>query len=101
MTEGLSIWDKLTRTVLLLVVIGVVLGVFKWFQPKIATNQKDRERILELQQQIKEQEATSRKLENAIRSLQDPRTIERLAREKLNYAKPGENVVHFETATTP
>jgi cell division protein FtsB len=27
----------------------------------------------------------------------DPKTVERLAREKLGYAKPDETVVHFET----
>jgi cell division protein FtsB len=29
----------------------------------------------------------------------DPKAIERLAREKLGYAKPGETVIRFEEAT--
>ena len=97
MTEGLSIWDKLTRAVLILVVVGVVLGLCKWFQPVVEKNQRNRARLLELQQQKHEQEDIARKLDNALKSLQDPKTIECLAREKLNYAKPGENVIHFES----
>jgi cell division protein FtsB len=28
----------------------------------------------------------------------DPKTVERLAREKLGYARPDETVIHFETS---
>jgi cell division protein FtsB len=38
----------------------------------------------------------SKKLEAALRAMEDPRTIERLARERLSYARPGENVIHFD-----
>ena len=32
----------------------------------------------------------------ALRALQNPTTIERLARERLSYAKPGEDVIYFD-----
>ena len=37
----------------------------------------------------------------AINALQkDPKTVERLARERLGYAKPGETVIRFEASVT-
>jgi cell division protein FtsB len=30
----------------------------------------------------------------------DPKTVERLTREKLGYARPDETVIHFESAPT-
>jgi cell division protein FtsB len=32
-----------------------------------------------------------------LRAMQDPRTVERLARERLSYAKPGEDVILFQS----
>jgi cell division protein FtsB len=40
-------------------------------------------------------------LSAAIESMNnDPKAVERLAREKLGYAKPGETVIRFEEVTT-
>jgi cell division protein FtsB len=39
---------------------------------------------------------TARKLDAELRALQNPMTVERLARERLSYAKPGEDVIHFD-----
>jgi cell division protein FtsB len=49
-----------------------------------------------LEQKIAAETETARQLEAALRAMQDPRTVERLARERLSYAKPGEDVILFE-----
>jgi cell division protein FtsB len=96
MNLGESIWDKLTRLVLGLVVVAVILGLALWYQPVINTNRGMRARKLELEQKIAAETETARKLEAALHAMQDPKTVERLARERLSYAKPGEDVVLFE-----
>ena len=61
-----------------------------------------REQILVLENQVRVEEQKHKLLESAIRNLkEDPKTIERLAREKLGYAKPGETVIYFEPPRTP
>jgi cell division protein FtsB len=93
---NLSIWDKLTRLVLILVVVAAILGIALWYRPVLQENQKMREEKLELERKIARETETSKKLEAALRALQDPKTVERLARERLSYAKPGEDVIHFD-----
>jgi cell division protein FtsB len=97
MNSGESIWDKLTRLVLGLVVAAVVLGIALSYQPVINTNRGFRARKLELEQKIAVETETAKKLEAALRAMQDPKTVERLARERLSYAKPGEDVVLFQS----
>ena len=96
MNLGESIWDKLTRLVLGLVVAAVMLGIALWYQPVINTNRGMRARKLELEQKIAAETETARKLDAALHAMQDPKTVERLARERLSYAKPGEDVILFE-----
>jgi len=96
MNSGQSIWDKLTRLVLGLLVAAAMLGIVLWYQPVINTNRGMRARKLELEQKIAAETETARKLEAALHAMQDPKTVERLARERLSYAKPGEDVVLFE-----
>ena len=56
--------------------------------------------IMRLQTQLQIEEAKSRQLQAQIDELRnDPNAVERLAREKLGYARPGETVIHFEPAT--
>ena len=60
-------------------------------------NERMRQHILTLEQQIKVEEEKNVQLATAIQNLQsDPKTVERIAREKLGYAKPGETVIYFE-----
>jgi cell division protein FtsB len=95
-----SIWDKLTRLVMALLVIAAVLGIIVWYEPVVQENQRMREEKFALEKKIETETKTAKKLETQLRSFQNPaleRTlVERLARERLSYAKPGENVVHFE-----
>ena len=55
-----------------------------------------REEKLALDVSIEKENETARKLDAALRALQNPTTVERLARERLSYAKPGEDVIHFD-----
>ena len=59
-----------------------------------------RQEKLELDTKIQKESEVAKKLDSQLRALKDPKTIERLARERLSYAKPGENVVHFDPPAT-
>ena len=86
--------------IVFLLLVAAVLGIALWYSPVIKQNERMRKERLELDKKIEKELEVSRKLENSIKALQDPRTVERLAREKLSYAKPGETVIHFENPAT-
>lgn len=91
------IWDKLAKVVLFLLFVAGVLAVFFWYLPLIEQNQRYRKQLLALETQLAEQERWGRQLRASIESLQkDPRTVERLAREKLGWARTNEMVIRFE-----
>ncbi len=99
MHVNLGIWDKLNKLVVFLLFVAGLLGVFFWYLPLIETNKRYRKEILELEAKFREEEKISRRLKASIYAIQnDPRTLERLAREKLGYAKTNEIVVRFEAA---
>ncbi len=91
-----NVWDKLTRLVVVLIFLAMILGAVLWYTPVIKQNERMRKEKLELDNSIAREVEQSKKLEAQMRALQDPRTVERLARERLSYAKPGEIVIHFE-----
>jgi cell division protein FtsB len=71
------------------------------YLPLIQQNERMRARILYLENQLDKEDATAKQLKADIDALRnDPKTLERLAREKLGYAKPDETVVRFETSGT-
>lgn len=101
MNVDLGIWEKLRRLVLLLLFVAALLAVIVWYLPLIRHNEKMRQEILRRNLQVKHEEERSKQLEATIRALRnDPRAIERLAREKLGYVKPGETRIQFEQAVT-
>ena len=96
-----SIWDKLTRVVIFLLFVAGLLGVAIWYLPLIQTNERLRKEIMRLDNQIQKETETSKQLGSAINALRhDSRAVERLARERLGYARPGETVIHFEAVAT-
>ena len=99
--ENMNVWDKLTRLVVILTLVAAVLAVVKWYYPVIKENESWRKQKLSFEQQIKQEELLARKLEVSVRSMDDPRTVERLARETWCYAKPGETVIHFDPPAPP
>lgn len=96
-----TIWDHLTRFVLLLIFVAVVLLVIVSYLPLIRQNKAMREELFRVEQKIREAEEINRQKKAVVEALQsDPLAVERLARERLGLAKPGEIVVHFEPAVT-
>ena len=92
-----SIWDVLTWMVAALFLLAGVVGVYFWYKPLIEKNRRYRQEILALDAKIEAEERLERKYRDQTWSLQsDPRTVERLVREKLGYARTNETVVRFE-----
>ena len=101
MNVDLGIWSKLTKIVVGLVVLAVLLLIGMCYLPLIQENTRMRAQILKLDQQLQTEQKKSDQLQVQIDALRnDTKTIERLAREKLGYAKPGETVIRFETPVT-
>jgi len=96
-----SIWDKLTRVVICLLLVAGVASLSVAYYPKIKENERYRKRVLELDLEVQKQMETKKQLSAAIESMHnDPKSVERLVRETLGYARPGETVIKFEAAST-
>ena len=101
MNVDLGIWSKLTKVVVGLVVLALLLLIGICYLPLIHQNERMRREIMRLDQQLQAEEEKSKQLKAAIEALRnDPKTIERLTREKLGYARPDETVVRFEAPAT-
>jgi cell division protein FtsB len=101
MNVDLGIWSKLTKAVVGLVVLAFLLLIGMCYLPLIHQNERMRREILRLDALLQKEEEKSKQLKTEIEALRnDPKTIERLTREKLGYARPDETVVRFEPATT-
>ncbi len=95
-----DIWSTLTKFVIGLIVLAVLLLIGMYYLPLIQENTRMRAKILELDQQLETETNQLNRLQAQIDALRnDPKTIERLAREKLGYAKPDETIIRFESAT--
>jgi cell division protein FtsB len=101
MNVDLGIWSKLTKVVVGLVVLAFLLLIGMCYLPLIQQNERMRGEILRLDAQLQKEEEKSKQLKAEIEALRnDPKTVERLTREKLGYAKPDEMVIRFEPAAT-
>ena len=100
MNVNLGIWDKLSKLMVFLLFVAGVTAVFFWYLPLIQKNQRYRREIIALDGRVEEQEKISKQFKTSIDSLQnDPKTVERMAREKLSLARTNEMVVRFEQVT--
>jgi len=100
MNVNLGIWDKLARVIVLFLLFAALLGIALWYLPLIQRNERMRKEILTLDAETKKEEDSQKLLKASIDAMRDPRTIERLAREKLSYARTGETVIRFEAPLT-
>ncbi|MDB6018947.1 MAG: Septum formation initiator [Pedosphaera sp.] len=101
MKVDIGIWGKLTRVVICLLLLAGFGIVVVLYLPLIHQNERMRMQILKLDTQIQQDQETERRLKAAIDALhRDPKTVERLAREKLSYAKVGETIIRFEDSGT-
>ena len=94
----LGIWSWLAQAVVALVAIAALLLIAMAYLPEIQKNERMRREIDRLTTEVDQQKAISQQLQlefNALRN--DPKTVERLAREKLGYARADETVVRFVT----
>jgi len=96
-----SIWTKLSRGIVFLLFLAGVLAVVVCYLPLIRQNERMRKEIMRQDAQIRQAEETRKQFTASTDALKrDPKTVERLARETLGYAKPGETVIRFEEAVT-
>jgi len=96
-----GIWSKLTRVVIFLILVAVALLVIIWYLPLVQQNERMRKEILRKDSLIQKEDETARQLKASMDALRnDPKAVERLARDKFGYAKPGETIVRFEGAAT-
>ena len=99
MNVDLGIWSKLTKVVIVLLCVASLLAVAVWYIPVIKRNERMRKEILRLDARIQKEDETGKQLRASIDALRhDPKAVERLARERLGYARPGETVIRFEPA---
>jgi len=100
MNVDLGIWSKLTKVVVALLLAAGVMTLALWYLPLIQKNERYRKEIMRLDGEIAKQEALAKQTRESIEALRnDPKAVERLAREKLGYAKTGETVIRFESPT--
>ena len=98
MKVDLGIWSKLTQAVIALVAVAVLILIGMTYLPLIQQNERMRREIDRLDGDLQKQQVISRGLRADIDALRnDPATVERLAREKLGYARPDETIIRFET----
>ena len=96
MNVNLGLWDKLSKVVIFLLFLAALTAVFFWYLPLIQKNQNFRKRLLAFDTEISRTEKVNRQLKASIDAMQnDPKTVERLARERLGWAKSGEMVIRF------
>ena len=101
MNVDLGIWDKLTRVVYFLLFVAGLLAVAVWYLPLIKQNERMRKEILRLDELVVKRVEEHKQLASSIDALQhDPKAVDRLARERLGFAKPGETVIRFEAPAT-
>jgi cell division protein FtsB len=102
MHAGSRIADFVSRLVVFVLVLAGVVAVFIWYLPLIQKNQNLRREIAlqEARMQALEQDigAMNRQLELF---LANSNAVERLVRENLGYARPGEYIVRFVDQSSP
>ena len=99
MNVDLGIWGKLTKVVWALFIVAAIGAVVMWYLPPIRQNERMRKEIIRLDGEIQKQETAAREEHASIEAMRDPKTVERISRDKLGYAKPDEVVVLFAPAT--
>ena len=92
----MNVWKFIHRICLILIVALVVAIVLRLFVPLLEKQKEMRAREAALRQDIQKDAEQLRMLKLQQEKLQeDPRYIEKIAREDLGYAKPGETVFRF------
>jgi cell division protein FtsB len=94
---NLGIWDKLTKLAIFCLFVLGVICVAVWYLPLINQNERMRQDLLKQETKIKAEQERGHLLRSAVEAAKNnPKTIERMARAALGYAKPGEVIIRFE-----
>jgi len=100
MKVDIGIWGTLTRIVIGFLVIALLGFIWQCYLPVIKQNERMRRTTLSLDSKIQAEEATQKLYKASIDTLRyDTNAVERLAREKLRYAKSNETVIVFESSS--
>jgi len=92
----MTFWHFIHRLAVLLIAAVLVSGAVMAFYPKIRQHRELQRREQRLQDEIRFEEEMLQLLKSKQEQLQnDPRFLERIAREELGLAKPGETVFKF------
>ena len=92
----MNVWKFIQRICLIAIVALVVGIVLRLYLPKIEEQKRLRAQAESLRQDIQREAEQLRQLKRKQEKLQeDPRFVEKIAREDLNYAKPGETIFRF------
>ena len=101
MNADVGLWDKLTRVALFLLFVALLLLVAVWYLPLIKQNERLRRTLFEKDARIQRASEEGKQLKATYDALRhDPKAVERLARERLGYARTGETVIRFEAPVT-
>ena len=93
----MNIWERLSKVVVFLLFVAGIVAVCVWYFPLIKHNERMRQDLYRADLRVTTAEEKSKILGASLNSIKnDPRTVERLARATLGYARPGETVVRFE-----
>ena len=92
----MNVW-KFTQRICLIAIVALVVGiVLRLFLPLLERQKELRAKEAALREDIQTEAEQLRMLKLKQEKLQeDPRFIEKIAREDLGYAKPGETVFRF------
>ncbi len=96
MKVNLGIWDQLNRLILALLVVAAVVGVILWYLPTIQENERRRRDIMRHEALVQQELRRLQENRAQLKAFDDPRAVERMAREQLNLARTGEWVIRFE-----
>lgn len=92
----MNFWRNLYRVFLVLAFLLAVVIAVRFFVPKFQEEQRLRRRLEEARADVQRTAETLRQLKlKQERLREDPRYVEKIAREELGYAKPGETVFRF------
>lgn len=98
----MSVWVLIYRASFALVITVVLVWVGIWFYPQFKQVNDLSDRQQEIEQEIRLDEEALRHIRmKQERLLNDPRYVEKIAREELGLAKPGETVFKFVDDPTP
>ena len=92
----MSFWRTLYRVFLVAAALLMVVILVRFFMPKYQEEQRLRARLEEARQDVRRTAETLRQLKlKQERLREDPRYVEKVAREDLGLSKPGETVFRF------